>query len=210
MAITKLPTNFKDDILDTSVNEHRKYQLTAVSGEEDTFQFEDVSTYIQTGTEFNAEKANATNTAVNAVIDLAEENASDIEEILDGTQSVGRAVLANNATQAVKLKTARNINGVSFDGTGNIQIYDDTKVSTNKDFILINQQTLTFVDGVCRLNDSRVTENSLADVYFTSATEASASNAGIVVDTYNGYVQLTASSTPSTSLVASIHVKVVE
>ena len=39
---------------------------------------------------------------------------------------------ADEAAQAVKLKTARTINGVSFNGTENITVYDNTKIPTTQ------------------------------------------------------------------------------
>ena len=207
MAITKLRTDFTDSIIDTSINEHRKYKLTEVSGEADTYNFEDETVYLQEGTEYGATEVNLTNSTINDVIDLAEENEGDISDMLDGTKVIARATNAISATTADKLTTARKINGVDFDGTSNITVYDNTKVPTNNDFILINQQTLTFVDDVCTLTDARVTANSLADVYFTSATYNIAKTANISVETYAGKVELTAENTPSGSIVASILIR---
>lgn len=219
MAITKLRTDFTDGIIDTSVNEHRKYKLTEVSGEADTYTFEDKTVYLQEGTEYGATEVNLTNSTINDVIDLAEESEGDISDILDGTKAIARATTATTATSATtatrattadtadKLTTARKINGVNFDGTSNITIYDDTKVPTSNDFMLINQQTLTFDDDVCTLTDARITANSLADVYFTSATYNIAKSANISVETYAGKVELTAENTPSGSIVASILIR---
>ena len=241
MAITHLATNFVDDIIDTSVNAHRKYKMTAVSGETDTYELEDKTTYTQQGTPYNASVVNNTNSTVNAVIDLAEDNADDLAGFLDGTVPIARAGTAGtattagtansantatnagsattattagtantagSATTADHLTTARKINGVDFDGTDDITVVDSTKVSNAEDFILIDQQNLAFINGVCQINDTKITANSLADVYFTSATVESARNAGITVETYAGYLQLVATTTPSTTLVATIHIRV--
>lgn len=253
MAISKLPTNFVDDIIDTSVNEHRKYKMTAVSGETDTYELEDKTTYTQQGTPYNATVVNNTNGTINQVIDLAEDNADTLSDILDGTTAVAKAGTANTATTATtansantatsagtatsatsadtattagsattatnatsattattadKLTNSRTINGVAFDGSQSITVYDNTKVSNDSDFILLNQQTLAFVGNVCTLSDNRITASSLADVYFTSATQAIAESADIIVDTTAGAVKLTASNTPTGNIVATIHIRV--
>lgn len=220
MAITKLSTDFVDDIIDTSVNEHRKYRMTSVSGEADTYMLEDTTVYSQTGTPYDASVVNNTNGTINQVIDLAEDNADDLAGFLDGTVPIARAGTAGTATtagtansattatSAGKLTTARKINGVDFDGSYNITVYDNTKVSLDADFILINQQALTFLNNVCTISDSRITASSLADVYFTSLTESVANNADIVVETSAGAVTLTASNTPTGTIEATIHIRV--
>lgn len=210
MAITPLPTNFKDDIIDTSVNEHLRYKLTQVTGETDTYTFEDKTTYIQVGSVFGADEANATNQAVNDCIEVAETTENNLSDILDGTTAIAKSNIAEIAETSTKLTTAREINGVPFDGTSDITITDDTKVSVDEDFVLINQEQLTFVNNVCVIEDERITESSLADVYFNSATSAIATNADISVDTNNGNVTLTAQNTPSGNITASIIVRVVE
>ena len=43
----------------------------------------------------------------------------------------GQAHISGNAGSATKLATARSINGVPFDGTSNITVYDSTKVTQN-------------------------------------------------------------------------------
>lgn len=243
MAISKLSTNYIDDIINTSVNEHKKYKLSSVSGEANTFTFEDTTVYIQKGNDFKAEDANATNSKVNEVIDAVNKNSDDIAGMISGTVTVGKATeaeVADNATVATsatnaehsdsattatsagnaktsdtsalaeKLKTPRTINGVPFDGSKDIVIKDNTKVSKDEDFILCNQQTLTFDSNrVCKITDARITASSLADVYFTSATEQFAKDASIVVETYAGYVTLTAKNTPASPLICTIQVRVV-
>lgn len=47
-----LRTDYKDDLLDTSVNERRKYNM--ISNDDGTVSFEDVTTYAQVGDSFSA------------------------------------------------------------------------------------------------------------------------------------------------------------
>lgn len=253
MAISKLSTNYIDDIIDVNLNEHRRYKMTAVSGQEDTYELEDTTVYVQQGTTYNAEAVNTANRTINEIIDVSEDNSANVTGFIDGSVTIARAGTANiadhattansattattatrantatsadnatrattatraltadsatSATTADRLTTARTINGVSFDGSADITIYDSTKVSNDSDFILVNQSDLTFTDNQCRLNDSRITANSLADVYFTTDTRSTALNADITAETYAGYVLLTATNTPTGTITATIHIRV--
>lgn len=78
MAKQTLPTNFKDDILNASMNGKRRYRMTQNS--DGTVSFEDVTTYDQVGSNFGAGQINATNTAVNA--------AADASKVIDSLDSI--------------------------------------------------------------------------------------------------------------------------
>lgn len=67
MSIPNLPTNFKDDILNTSVNSKRKYQM--INNPDETVSFEDETDYTQEGSEFGAGQVNQTNEAINNIYD---------------------------------------------------------------------------------------------------------------------------------------------
>lgn len=274
---TKLNTNYKDDIINTNVNPHRRFRMTEVSGQTDVYEFEETTEFIQEGTNYGADDVNATNGTINDLIDEVDDNSDTLAGILNGTTAVGKARTADTATTATnathattadtatsatnatrsdtagtatratrvasatnatragradtasnalhattadtastaetatvanQLATGRKINNVVFNGTQNITIYDDTKVPLDKDFILRDQQSLTFSNKVCRITDSRITSNSLADIYFTAQTLESAMQAQIELETYNGYLEIYATNTPSRTLVASIHVRV--
>lgn len=151
MAIDKLPVNFVDDILNTAISDKRRYNL--INNSDGTISLEDVTTYIQIGSEFGAEQVNQTNGAVNALIDVAKE--------------------------------------------------------AEKDFVLINQLPLNFVQNIATIQDKRITSDSLADVYFTADTIDFAQSAGIQVDTANGSVSLTALRTPADQIKATITIRVV-
>lgn len=61
-----LKTNYKDDILDTSKNEKRKYKMT--SNSDGTISLDDVTVYTQVGDNFGAKDINNTNKTYNASI----------------------------------------------------------------------------------------------------------------------------------------------
>ena len=58
-----LKTNYKDDVLNTSVNEKRRFNM--IQNQDGTVSFEDVTEYSQVGDSFGAADINATNKAVN-------------------------------------------------------------------------------------------------------------------------------------------------
>ena len=60
-----LKTNYKDDVLDTSANQLRKYQM--ITNDDGTVSFVDVTTYTQIGDNFGAKDINDTNAAINEV-----------------------------------------------------------------------------------------------------------------------------------------------
>lgn len=62
MADTTLKTDYKDDVLDTSKNTRRKYQM--IQNDDGTVSFVDVTEYSQVGDSFSAADINATNEAV--------------------------------------------------------------------------------------------------------------------------------------------------
>lgn len=69
MAKQTLPTNFKDDILSSSMGGKRRYNL--IQNSDGTYSFEDVTEYTQTGSDFGAGQMNAINQAVNESCDKA-------------------------------------------------------------------------------------------------------------------------------------------
>lgn len=64
-----LPTNLKDDILNSSVNTRRKYRM--IENGDGTYSFEDATEYNQVGDEYGAGLINETNRQVNARVEKA-------------------------------------------------------------------------------------------------------------------------------------------
>lgn len=154
MAINKLPVNFQDDIIDTSVTDKRRYNF--IENSDGTKSLEDVTTYLQIGTDYGSKEINAQNQAIN--------------DLIDSNSNVVKAV--------------------------------------EKDFVL-QKRTLSFIGTTCNIEDSRITKDSLADVYFTSETIYAAEKADISVETVDGAVIISSSRVPEMDLVATIKVKVV-
>lgn len=76
MSIPNLPVDFKDDILNTEVNQKRKYQQTFNS--DGSVSLEDVTVYTQQGSEFGASQVNKTNGAINNIYN---ERVLDLDEL---------------------------------------------------------------------------------------------------------------------------------
>lgn len=119
MAKQTLPTNFVDDILAPSMNQKRKFTITALG--DGTYEIEDVTDYTQTGSDYGAGQINATNQAVNESCDKA-----DVIDSLDD-------ILANQADG--------KITGAKAFGdfvSGNIRIVDilQCDITYGDDFII--------------------------------------------------------------------------
>lgn len=83
MAKNILPVDFKDDIMNSSMDGKRRYKL--IQNSDGTYSLEDVTTYDQVGSNFGAGQMNATNAAVNAAAD-ANKIIDDIDTIRAVTQ----------------------------------------------------------------------------------------------------------------------------
>lgn len=74
----------------------------------------------------------------------------------------------------------------------------------------IKNQVINFnAEKSFKVEDIRITKDSLVDVYFDSDTFTAAAEAGIVVESYDGYILLTCKNVPETALFASILIKAV-
>lgn len=84
MAKATLPTNFKDDILASSMGSKRRYNV--INNSDGTISLEDVTTYTQVGSTFGAAQINATNKAANAAAD-ASKIIDDYDTLMANTAS---------------------------------------------------------------------------------------------------------------------------
>lgn len=83
MAKNTLPVNYKDDILNSTMDGKRRYRM--ITNSDGTVSFEDVTTYDQVGSSFGAAQLNAANTAVNASAD-SNKIIDDLSTIAANTQ----------------------------------------------------------------------------------------------------------------------------
>ena len=84
MAKATLPTNFKDDILASSMGSKRRYNV--INNSDGTISLEDVTDYTQVGSIFGAAQINATNAAANAAAD-ASKIIDDYDTLMANTQA---------------------------------------------------------------------------------------------------------------------------
>ncbi len=180
MAIAKLKTNFQDDIINTLVNEDRQFEM--IQNTNGTVSLKDVTVYDQTGSNYGAMEINKSNDTINQLID----HTSNIENTSDSEKRVKYAETAGTAESSEAAKSCDN------------------------DFILCNQAQLTFEGNSCTINDSRITANSLADVYFSSDSIGEAEEAVVSVETFLGMVTLSSVRTVTGTLTATIRIRVVE
>ncbi|MCQ2770329.1 MAG: hypothetical protein MJ236_00820 [Clostridia bacterium] len=184
-----LKIDYKNDIVDGS----RKYRM--INNSDDTISLEDVTEYIQQGDNFNANDVNKTNEQVNA-------NQLDINNHI-ADKSNPHSVTASQLGLGNVDNTRDSNKRVAY--AENAGISDEF----SKDFILANKRSLSFSNMQCRIDDSRITASSLADVYFTSETMEAATNSFPEVETYDGYLIISIQRTPEKTLYASIRVRVV-
>ena len=91
------------------------------------------------------------------------------------------------------------------------QLTGDLAVRLQLEFDQLNviaEQAFVFTNRVCQISDSKVTANSLIDVYFTAETIGAAEEAQIYVDSSAGTITLTATQQPSSAIRGSIRVRV--
>ena len=73
--------------------------------------------------------------------------------------------------------------------------------------VIIRNVPLSFVDGVCEVQNELVTETSLCDVYFDEYSYEFAAKALILVSSYDGYIQITSSEDIKETLNANILIR---
>lgn len=230
-------TKLKADYQDTIVNGKRKYIRTV--NQDSTVSFENVTDYIRAEFEVNASILNATNRTVNDVItqeenteDQDEENNTTLDNMVSGSQIVGKANTSTNATNASNADTADTADSVERADyaesvtTATTATYANsvtsatradsatiatratsatTAQSANNDFILVNKQALSFTNRTCTIYDNRITANSIADIYY----ENPAYEKMITAEVSSIRLTLTADSVPTGSVIATIKIRTV-
>lgn len=107
-----LPTNLKDDILNSSVNTRRKYRM--IENGDGTYSFEDATEYIQVGDGYGAGLINETNRQVNARVEKA--------VVVRDLETIGAITQPGFIPDALALKDVnRSLGGLQFgiDENGN-------------------------------------------------------------------------------------------
>lgn len=138
-----LKTDYKDDVLDTTQNTKRKYQM--IDNGDGTVSFEDVTKYLQQGDSFGADDINDTNEEVNIIND-------------------NLSVRYNEETDYLQVK----YNGVWTNAIYIGKKLDPTKITlTQEEFIAIcNQglQSMMTVGAIVTLNNEKCSQYEVIDV----------------------------------------------
>ena len=105
MAKQTLPTNYKDDVLATSMGKKRRYNL--IQNDDGTISLEDATEYTQVGDNYGAAQLNATNQAVNESVDQAK-----IIDSLDDISANTQPGMVAGALAVAELNS--NMNGIKY------------------------------------------------------------------------------------------------
>lgn len=146
-----LKTNYKDDVLDTTQNTKRKYQM--IDNGDGTVSFEDVTEYLQQGDSFGADDVNAITDAINkndgvpvgAVVTFdGSQLPSGFEPYTTAEQSAIAQI--NDNLTALETRIAK----VTVSDSTRISLTPNTEYVTLADGyfrIVCTQGTTTYVDG---------------------------------------------------------------
>ncbi len=98
--MTDLKTDYKDDVLNTEVNEQRKYKT--IDNGDGTISLEDATEYLQQGDSFGAEDLNKMNQAINDIKNA--EAAVTKDDIIDSLEEIEATTEAGLPAGALAVK----------------------------------------------------------------------------------------------------------
>lgn len=162
-----LPVNFKDDVLASSMDGKRRYNM--ITNSDGTVSFEDVTTYSQEGSNFGSAQINNTNGAINTINNNVLDTIEQISANTSGGKFAGALALKN-----VNNSLVANSKHFYFD-------YKDGKYGYNTNpnrgadtffpFSSVANGTFTFING----GSSNVVYTGLSDingfVYFGNSSD---------------------------------------
>lgn len=196
-----LKTNYKDDVLDTSKNEKRKFRM--IQNDDGTVSFDDATEYTQQGDAFGAADINATNAKIN-------EQSQSLTNVNNLKRTYLRLVLPNVAAEAKAVCDYMNknyllgqlspVHTVEFDVVAANVDWFSGVLSTDSNILVAGRTVWGFVQ-----QRTTSAENSTLYKYFASGT----GGAGTVSpfkrfeDGYNtGYAAGQSAGVPSGSCIA--------
>lgn len=115
-----LPVNFKDDVLASSMDGKRRYNM--ITNSDGTVSFEDVTTYSQEGSNFGSAQINNTNGAINTINNNVLDTIEQISANTSGGKFAGALALknVNNSIQELlKSSVGNSINMIATVSCGN-------------------------------------------------------------------------------------------
>jgi len=145
----------------------------------------------KTGTNLTFDSSTGALTATSFVGDVTGDVTGNITGNVTGNTSGSSGSCTGNSATATSLQTARDINGVSFDGTANITVADSTKLplaggTLTGDLLLDNQKDLRFLEADANGSNYvgfQAPANVASDVLWTlPATDAAVSGYALISD----------------------------
>ena len=125
MAKNTLPVNYKDDILNSTMDGKRRYRM--ITNSDGTVSFEDVTTYDQVGSNFGAAQLNAANTAVNA--------SADSNKIIDDLSTIAANTQEGYMAGALAVKELNQSLIPNYETTKTV-LSDNSKASYTKKYVV--------------------------------------------------------------------------
>ena len=120
---TTLPTNYKDPILDTDVNERKRYNM--ITNDDGTVSFEEVTTYTQEPSKIGAGAFNTQNQEINGKIDDEKRltSSDDVKAITEEGYIVDAKVIREHMENTEKSETEiyKKIDESSTDAASNLK-----------------------------------------------------------------------------------------
>ncbi len=198
MAELNLKTTYQDDVLDTSVNTQRKFNM--IQNDDGTVSFEDMTTYSQEGDIFGAIDINATNEAIcelNDKVDDCFQSVSDGKALVAsaitgmGVSTASDATFATMASNVGKISKGKFLTVGSGTSSGSFNV--KTLCSNNG----LNYSSLTTGNFVVRatsvnaleFQDNTVWTTGNARTYAYGCTPTWSYNASNGVLTVSGFAQ---------------------
>lgn len=177
-----LRTDYKDDVLDTSVNTQRKYQMT--TNEDGTVSFTDVTEYSQVGDTFGAADVNAMNEAVNSCFQSVSDGKALVASAITdkGVSTAADATFETMADNIGKVVTGKLIN------LGNGTSWNVVSVCNSNGIDYTKLTTANFIVAIVRANSVTTgTANTSYRDYYGGATGSS----GVTYSYSNGSLRVT-------------------
>lgn len=139
MAKQTLPTNYKDDVLTTSMGKKRRYNL--IQNDDGTISLEDATEYTQVGDNYGAAQLNATNQAVNESVDQAK-----VIDSLDDISANTQPGMVAGALAVAELKGKRTPQVATYSDTYTFGSSDRTVTIPKEKFPDIqSDNTIVFI-----------------------------------------------------------------
>jgi len=150
--MANLPTNYRDDVLDTSVNEKRRF--TMIDNGDGTYSFDDETVYSVVGSDYGASDINATNRRVNSL--------NDKMNFLTGGFVIRDASI-NLANKSFNLLNA----DITEDSLAMVYFHDEYKDDISDAGVIAN----TYNGGIAFTSDVALATAIICDIYVVAEVE---------------------------------------